>query len=68
MQTIRGFLEEYQPKVQQVRERTKQLKDGTQSWMTAAAVLISGLCFWIALSRALLRQLWCWGKARRQVR
>jgi hypothetical protein len=66
MQTIRGSLDEYQPKVQQVRERTKRLKDGTQSWMTTAAVLISGLCFWIALSQAcLLRRVWSWGKVRR---
>jgi hypothetical protein len=66
MQTIHGFLDEYQPKVQQVRERTKRLKDGTQSWMTATAVLISALCSWIALSQAsLLRQAWSWGKMAR---
>jgi hypothetical protein len=66
MQTIRSSLDEYEPKVAQVRARTTQLKDGTPSWLTAAAVLISALCFWIALSQAsLIWQVWSWGKVRR---
>jgi hypothetical protein len=65
LQTLRDFLDEYQRKVRQVRERTEQLEDRLLSWITPAAVLISGVCFWIALSQvSLFRQAWSWGKGR----
>jgi hypothetical protein len=66
LETIRRLLDKYQPKVQQVRSRTKELEERTQSWVTPAAVLISALCLWIALSQfSLLQHAWYWGKARR---
>jgi hypothetical protein len=65
MQTIRAFLDEYQLKVRQVRERTLQLKDRVQRGITPAAVLSSGVCFWIALSQvSVFRHAWSWGKGR----
>jgi hypothetical protein len=65
LQAIRAFLDAYQLKGRQVRERTVQLKDRVLSWITPAAVLVSGGCFWIALSQVvLLRHAWSWGRGR----
>jgi hypothetical protein len=65
LQTLRDFLDEYQLKVRRVRERTEQLEGRVQDWITPVTVLISAVCFWIALSQVnLFRQAWSWGKGR----
>jgi hypothetical protein len=54
LQMMRGLLAEFQPRLTDVRRRTEELKLKTLSWITPAAILISALCFWIALSQVSL--------------
>jgi len=48
---MQGLIAGYKPQVAQVRERTEALKSRTLPWIMPAAVLISLVCFWIALSQ-----------------
>jgi len=48
---MQGLTAGYKPQVAQVRERTETLKSRTLPWIMPAAVLISLVCFWIALSQ-----------------
>jgi hypothetical protein len=54
LKTMRGLLAEYEPQLTQVRQRTEQLKSRIFSWITPGAVLVSLVCFWIALSQVSL--------------
>jgi hypothetical protein len=54
LQTVQGLIAKYEPLVVQVRERTEQLKSMTLPWITPAAILISVVCFWIALAQVSL--------------
>jgi hypothetical protein len=51
LQTMRGLVGQYQTQVTQARQRTEELKARTLTWITPAAVLVSLVCFWIALSQ-----------------
>jgi hypothetical protein len=51
LKTMRDLISEYKSQVTQVRQRTEALKARTLAWITAAAVLVSVVCFWIALSQ-----------------
>jgi hypothetical protein len=63
LQTMKEFLAKYKLDVRQVRERTAELKSRTLPWITHAAVVISLICFWIALSQvSVLCHAWSWWK------
>lgn len=63
LQTVRDMIAEYQSQVTQVRQRVEELKSRTLPWITPAAVLLSLVCFWIALSQiSLLAHAWSWWK------
>src|SRR5262249_32208357 len=46
LRSINGLLAEFEPQLTDVRRRTEQLKSNTLPWITPAAILISGVCFW----------------------
>jgi hypothetical protein len=54
LQSIQGLVAAYEPRLAEVRQRTDALKAKTLPWITPAAVVISGLCFWIALAQVSL--------------
>jgi hypothetical protein len=61
MKTLRRLVAEYEPRLQAVRQRTEELKSRTLSWITPATVLVSAVCFWIALSQvSLMAHAWSW--------
>jgi hypothetical protein len=63
LKTLREGIAEFEPQLTEVRQRTQELKSRTLDWITPAAVLISGVCFWIALSQvSLMGRAWSWGK------
>jgi hypothetical protein len=51
LEAIRGLVAQYQTQVTQARQRTAELKARTLTWITPAAVLVSLVCFWIAVSQ-----------------
>jgi hypothetical protein len=51
LKAMQGFVAEYQPRVAEVRQRTEDLKSRIFFWITPASVLVSLICFWIALSQ-----------------
>ena len=54
LETTRGLVGEYQTQVTQVRQRSEGLKTTILTWIAPAAVLVSLVCFWIALSQVSL--------------
>jgi hypothetical protein len=54
LKTMQGLIAEYEPQLTQVRQRTETLKSWTLPWITPATILISAVCFWIALSQVSL--------------
>jgi hypothetical protein len=63
LKALRGWLAEFAPRLTEVRQRAEELKSKTLPWITPAAVLISVVCFWIALSQvSLMCHAWSWGK------
>jgi hypothetical protein len=63
LKTMRGLIAEYESQVTQVRQRTEGLKSRTLPWITPAAVVVSLVCFWIALSQiSLLAHARSWWK------
>jgi hypothetical protein len=54
LQTMLGLVAEFEPRLTEVRRRVPELKSKTLRWITPAAILISGFCFWIALSQVSL--------------
>ena len=63
LQTLRRLIAEYEPRVREVRQRTEALKSTALAWVTPAAILISVVCFWIALSQvSVLFHAWSWWK------
>jgi hypothetical protein len=64
LQSMRGLAAEFEPRLTDVRRRTEELKSKTLPWITPAAALISGVCFWIALSQVSLTSHACsWWKS-----
>jgi hypothetical protein len=51
LKTMQGWIADFEPRLREVRQRTEELKSRTLPWITPAAVLVSGVCFWIALSQ-----------------
>jgi hypothetical protein len=64
VQTLRGWVGEFEPRVTEVRRRTEELKSKTLTWITPAAVILSAVCFWIALSQVSV-MLHAWSSCRR---
>jgi hypothetical protein len=63
VKTLRRFIAQYKSQLKQVRQRAEGLKSATLQWITPAAVLISLVCLWIALSQvSLLCHAWSWWK------
>jgi hypothetical protein len=63
LKTMQGFVAEYHPRVTEVRQRTEGLKSRIFFWITPASVLVSLICFWIALSQiSVLFHAWSWWK------
>jgi hypothetical protein len=61
LKTMQNLVAEYEPQFRQVRERTDELKAQILRWITPAAVLISLVFFWIALSQiSVLVHAWSW--------
>jgi hypothetical protein len=58
---LRELVADYQSQVTQVRERTTALKARVFAWITPAAILVSAVSFWIALSQlCILSRAWSW--------
>jgi hypothetical protein len=63
LKTLRGMISEFEPWLTQVGQRTEWLKSSILRWITPAAVLVSVVCFWIALSQvSLMVHAWSWWK------
>jgi hypothetical protein len=61
--TMRGWIAEYESRVARVRERTEELQSRTLFWITPTTVVVSLVCFWIALSQlSILFHAWSWWK------
>jgi hypothetical protein len=68
LETLRGSVGEYQAQVKRARQRVNELKTRTLTWITPAAVVVSLVCIWIAVSQVSLlshaRSWWrCLGSA-----
>jgi hypothetical protein len=61
LRTLREWIAEYQAKVEQVRQRTAEVKDRTLPRIIPAAILISLICLWLALSQlSIMGRAWSW--------
>jgi hypothetical protein len=61
LQAAREWLAGYKAEVGRVRQRTAELKSRTLFWITAVALGVSLVCFWIALSQvSVLAHAWSW--------
>ncbi len=61
LKTVQRLIAGYKTRVAQVRQRAETLKSDTLTWITPAAVLVSVICLWIALSQvSLLCHAWSW--------
>jgi hypothetical protein len=54
LRSMKGLIAEFEPELTDVRRQTEELKSHTLPWITPAAILISAVCFWIALSQVSL--------------
>jgi hypothetical protein len=58
---LRELVADYQNQVKQVRQRTTALKARVLAWITPAAIIVSSVSFWIALSQlCILSRAWSW--------
>jgi len=58
---LRELVADYQNQVKQVRQRTTALKAKAFAWITPAAIIVSSVSFWIALSQlCILSRAWSW--------
>jgi hypothetical protein len=54
LSSMQGLIAQYEPQLSSVRQRTNELKSRTLPWITPASVVVSLVCFWIALSQVSL--------------
>jgi hypothetical protein len=60
---MEGLIDEYEPWLKEVHQRTDELRSRTLFWITPGSIIISAVCFWIALSQLiLLAHAWSWLK------
>jgi hypothetical protein len=58
---LRELVADYQNQVKEVRERTTALKAKVFAWITPAAIIVSSVSFWIALSQlCIMSRAWSW--------
>jgi hypothetical protein len=58
---LRELVADYQNRLKEVRERTTALKDRVFAWITPAALIVSAVSFWIALSQlCVVSRAWSW--------
>jgi hypothetical protein len=63
LKTLRGSVAEFEPRLTEVRGRAEGLKSRALTWITPAAVLVTVVCFWVALSQvSLMSHAWSWWK------
>ena len=63
LKALGGMIAEFEPRLTEVRQRAEGLKSRALPWVTPAAVLISVVCFWTALSQvSLMSHAWSWWK------
>jgi hypothetical protein len=63
VQTLQRLIGEVEPRLTEVRQRTEEMKAKVLRWITPAVVLISVVCFWIALSQvSVMAHAWSWWK------
>jgi hypothetical protein len=66
LQVLPEVIAEFKQRLNQARQRTEELKSRTLPRITPAAILISVVCFWIALSQiSLMSRAWSWWKHSR---
>jgi hypothetical protein len=66
LEMLQGWLGDFESRLAEVRRQTEALKAQTLPRITPAAVLISVVCFWIALSQVSLMAHACsWWKHSR---
>jgi hypothetical protein len=51
LETMRGMVGDYQTQLRQARQRTDEVKAKMLAWLAPAAILLSLVCFWIAVSQ-----------------
>jgi hypothetical protein len=51
LRMLREGITDYEVQVRQVRQWAAEVKTGTLYWITPTAILVSSVCFWIALSQ-----------------
>src|SRR5262249_4344275 len=54
LKTLQGLISDFEPRLTEIRQRTDDLKSKTLPRITSAVILISAVCFWIALSQVSL--------------
>lgn len=54
VKSLQERIAEYEPRVAQVRQQTEALKARTLPWITPAAVVVSVMCLWIAVSQVIV--------------
>src|SRR5262249_13891295 len=65
LRKLQRLMPEYESRMEEVRQRTEQLRSRTFAWITPVAVLLSAVCFWIAVSQvSLLVHAWGWWTGR----
>jgi hypothetical protein len=59
--TVREGVVDYQAQVRRVRQQATEVKTRTLYWITPAAILVSCVCLWIALSQiCVMSRAWSW--------
>lgn len=65
LQRMQGQLNEFEPRLQDLRQRTTRLKERSLYGITTATVLVSALSFWIGISQiSLMVHAWGWRKRK----
>src|SRR5262249_6015476 len=61
LQSMHGWIEGFEPRVAEVRLRTEDLKSRVLSGISPVAVVVSLVCFWVALSQvSVMFHAWSW--------
>ncbi len=68
LRTVREAVDEYEPRLRDVRQRTEELQARTLGWITPASILLSVIFLWVALSQvSILFHIWAWVRGPRSV-
>jgi hypothetical protein len=65
LKVLQGLLTDYDSRVTLVRQEADGLKSRTLPWIGPGTVIVSLVCFWVALSQVcLLARAWSWWRSR----